>query len=126
MDRARDILQGLAAELPDGSEWAAEVAFASWDEAVGELLARVTRPAALAGRLLIVEVDAPEWVPELEALSESIRRRLNKAAGTNVIGRLVYRLRRAPAKQPGRAQTASGEPTDPMRRLIYREAERRG
>ncbi|MCB1021221.1 MAG: DUF721 domain-containing protein [Acidobacteria bacterium] len=126
MDRARDILQSLAAELPDAPEWSAEVAFASWDEAVGELLARVTRPAALAGRLLIVEVDAPEWVPELEALSESIRRRLNKAAGSNVIGRLVYRLRRTAAKPPGKAQTASGEPADPMRRLIYREAARRG
>jgi predicted nucleic acid-binding Zn ribbon protein len=125
MDRARDILIGLASERPKGEDWTAEIALACWEEAVGELLARVTRPAALAGRLLIVEVDAPEWAAELEALSGTIRRRLNQAVGRDVVGRVVYRLGRG-AKPPGRATNSLGEPADPMRRRIYRAGERRG
>ena len=127
MDRARDILLGLAADMPGTEKWSGEIALASWEDAVGELLARVARPAAMAGRLLIVEVDSPEWVTELEALSESIRRRLNGAAGANVIGRLVYRLSRTARKPPASAATSLGEPTDAMRRRIYRDqAQRRG
>ena len=126
MDRARDILLGLASERPEREEWTSEIALACWEDAVGEPLARVARPAALAGRLLIVEVDSQQWVPELEALSGVIRRRLNGEVGKDVVGRLVYRLRRSLAKPPGRAESSLGEPADPMRRRIYRAAERRG
>jgi hypothetical protein len=126
VDRARDILLGLAAARPDLEDWTIDLAGAYWEDAVGELLARVTHPAALAGRLLIVEVESPQWVPELERHSESIRRRLNKALERDVIGRLVYRLRRATPKPPERATTSEGEPADPMRRRIFRDARRRG
>jgi hypothetical protein len=126
VERARDILLGLAADRPDRNEWTSEIALAHWRDAVGDLLANVARPAALAGRLLIVEVDEPRWVPELEAVSGLIRRRLNHAAGRDVIGRLVYRLTRAPAKPAGRALTSEGEPADPMRRKIYRDSRGRG
>lgn len=126
MDRARDILLGLAAERPDRDEWTGEIALAHWREAVGDLLARVARPAALCGRLLIVEVDSQQWVPELEAVAGTIRRRLNKAAGRDVVGRLVYRLPRTPSKPAGRAATSLGEPADPMRRRVYQDGSRRG
>lgn len=125
MDRARDILVGLAADRPDREDWTEELTRACWEDAVGEPMARATRPAALAGRLLIVEVDAPQWVAELEALEGAIRRRLNKSLGRDVVGRMVYRVRRG-AKPPARAATSTGEPADPMRRRIYRDAERRG
>ena len=125
MQRARDILLGLAADHPDREEWTEELTLACWEDAVGELLARGSRPVTLAGRLLIVEVDSPQWVAELESLSGSIRRRLNKALGRDAVGRLVYRLRRT-AKPMGRASSSVGEPGDPMRRKVYRDAERRG
>jgi len=125
MDRARDILVGLAADRSESEDWTEELTRACWEGAVGKQLARFTRPATLAGRLLIVEVDAPQWVPELEALAGGIRRGLNRSLGRDVVGRLVYRLRRT-AKPPGRAETAGGEPADPMRRRIYRTTERRG
>ena len=126
VDRARDILLGLAAERPDREEWTGELALACWNDAVGELLARVTRPAAVAGRLLIVEVDSPEWVPELEAVSGSIRRRLNQSLGRDVVGRVVYRLARSVSKPPARAATSEAEPADPMRRKVFRDAKGRG
>lgn len=126
VDRARDILFGLAADRPDSDAWTPELTLACWDEAVGDLLSRVARPATLAGRLLIVEVDSPQWVPELEAISGSIRRRLNKAMGRDVVGRMVYRLRRTAAKPPGRAASSDGEPADPMRRRVYLAAKRSG
>jgi predicted nucleic acid-binding Zn ribbon protein len=125
VDRARDILMGLAAEHPDRDEWTEELALSCWEDAVGELLARGSRPVALAGRLLIVEVDSQQWVAELESLAGSIRRRINKSLGRDVVGRLVYRLRRT-AKPPGRAASSLGEPADPMRRRLYRDAERQG
>lgn len=125
MDQARDILLGLAANHPDREDWTEELTLACWEAAVGRPLARIARPAALAGRLLIVEVDSPQWVPELEALAGSIRRRLNQSLGRDVVGRMVYRLRRA-AKPPGRAASSTGEPADPIRRRIYRDMERRG
>jgi predicted nucleic acid-binding Zn ribbon protein len=126
VERARDILLGLAADRPDRDDWTSEIALAHWDDAVGELLARVSRPAALAGRLLIVEVDEPRWVRELEMVSGLIRRRLNTAAGRDVVGRVVYRLRRAPIRPAGRARTSEAEPADPMRRKIFRDSKSRG
>lgn len=125
MDRASDILVGLAAERPDSEDWTEELTRACWEAAVGAQMARFTRPATLAGRLLIVEVDSQQWVHELESLAGSIRHRLNRSLGRDVVGRLVYRLRRT-AKPAGRASTSTGEPTDPIRRRIYRDAEGRG
>ncbi len=125
MDRARDILIGLAAAGPDREDWTEELALACWAEAVGELAARQSRPAVLSGRLLIVEVDSPGWVDELDSRAGSIRRRINARLGRDVVGRIVYRLSRR-AKPPDRASSSLGEPNDPMRRRVFQQSRVRG
>lgn len=52
-----------------------------WDRAVGELVARHTRPIRWEGAKLIVRCDAPAWRDALQAELPQIAKRLATAMG---------------------------------------------
>jgi predicted nucleic acid-binding Zn ribbon protein len=68
--------------------------FTDWDELVGVSIARHARPVGLRGGLLMIDVDEPGWVTELQFLREDLLARLAEAAGEGAVTELSVRVRR--------------------------------
>ena len=58
--------------------------FGRWEEAVGEYVARHARPSRFEEGVLVIDVDEPAWVTEIEFRSEDISRRLFEVAQVSV------------------------------------------
>lgn len=56
-----------------------------WREAVGETIARSSRPVALEGRTLVIAVPTQDWARELERQAPEIVRRLQERLGQDVV-----------------------------------------
>lgn len=67
-------------------------ALEEWDEKVGEAIARVTRPKAIRGSTMIVEVRSSAWLMELNLMKSEILRRLNADREEGQIGDIVFVL----------------------------------
>ena len=61
-----------------------------WDEAVGEVSAKHSRPRWLENKTLVVEVESPRWAQALTAESEEILARLAQKLGAGAVTRLVF------------------------------------
>lgn len=58
--------------------------FGRWEEAVGEYVARHARPSRFEEGLLVIDVDEPAWVTEIEFRTDEISRRLFEVADVKV------------------------------------------
>ncbi len=125
MNRASDILADVYRQGRDGRDADRDLVFSYWREAAGERLSRVSRPAYLAGKMLIVEADSAEWADGLESVAAQIQVRLNAAVGRRVVEKLTFRIARTPKRPVQRAQTsdpaleAADGIRDPQRRRLY-------
>jgi predicted nucleic acid-binding Zn ribbon protein len=64
-----------------------------WQQVVGELAARHTRPARLdGGGTLVIACDAPAWREVLEQEREGVRAKLNAALGEARVDALVFEI----------------------------------
>jgi predicted nucleic acid-binding Zn ribbon protein len=63
-----------------------------WDEAVGQTIAQNARPAAFKGKLLIVHVNSPVWIHQLQFLKSDLISRLNAALGRPLIEDLKFKI----------------------------------
>lgn len=75
-------------------------ALGRWDDAVGDRIARVTRPAGVSRGVLFVEVSSSAWMSELNMMKRDILARLNAGReGPDRIDRVVFRLAEGPLDQ---------------------------
>ncbi len=98
----RPLSEGLSAvlgSLKGGDVRTVKGIFGTWDEAVGEVIARHARPVRIDRGVLTVEVDEPGWATQLRFLEGEIRGRLQAVGGT-VVDRLEVRV--AGPRRPGR------------------------
>ncbi|NBS30675.1 MAG: DUF721 domain-containing protein [Actinobacteria bacterium] len=58
--------------------------FGRWEEAVGEYVARHARPSRFEDGVLLIDVDEPAWVTEIEFRTEEISSRLREMAQVEV------------------------------------------
>jgi predicted nucleic acid-binding Zn ribbon protein len=63
-----------------------------WEDAVGELIAENTRPAAFKGHMLIVYVNSSTWMQQLQFLKKDIIENVNAALGENVVEEIKFRI----------------------------------
>jgi predicted nucleic acid-binding Zn ribbon protein len=56
-----------------------------WREAVGETIARSSRPVALEGRTLVIAAATEEWARELQRKAPEIVARLQQSLGPDVV-----------------------------------------
>ncbi len=61
-----------------------------WDEAVGEVSAKHSRPRWLENKTLVVEVESPRWAQALRGEADAILNRLAKSLGEGNVTRLVF------------------------------------
>jgi predicted nucleic acid-binding Zn ribbon protein len=63
----------------------------SWEEIVGEQIARVARPERIEKGILFVSVATAPWRAELSMRRTEILRKVNEHAGTDVIREIRFR-----------------------------------
>lgn len=64
---------------------------AEWEAAVGEQIARVTRPQRVEHGILFVSVTSAPWRAELTLRRREIIRRVNAAVGGDVVKDIRFR-----------------------------------
>jgi len=64
---------------------------AHWTEIVGEGMAEHTRPAAIEGGILYLEVDSAAWRTQLFAMKKEIIRKVNDFAGKGFIKNIFFK-----------------------------------
>ena len=116
MDHVGNLLRHAMELLPPRQELKESLALALWDQAVGEALAKKTKPLRLYRSTLIILVPSPAWRRELHLLRTEMVTKMNERAGFQLIRDIEFRvdlnlsiLSSAP-DQPGSETTS--EPPD--------------
>ena len=63
-----------------------------WNNAVGEPIAKNTRPAAFRGKLLLVNVVSSTWMHELKFLKKDIIKKINEALGKTLVEEIKFKI----------------------------------
>lgn len=79
--RLGDVLRSALARLPHGQQLADYALWAKWESVVGPTIAAHAQPRRLRRGILLVAVDSPEWMLELQFLKHDLKERLNAAIG---------------------------------------------
>ncbi len=128
MEPAAEILPRLYRKFARQAADQEALLLALWPAAVGERIAARTRPLRMFGQTLIVEAAAQDWRKELARMTGQILRKLNDAAGREMVRDIEFRVATTAAARPvSRASTATGRPSDeasdiadPQLRRLYR------
>lgn len=63
-----------------------------WDNAVGDIIAKNSRPAAFKGHLLLVHVSSSSWLYHLNFLKKDLMEKLNTALGADMVRDLNFKI----------------------------------
>ena len=63
-----------------------------WPQLVGPAIARNTRPEAIKGKLLLVNVSSAPWLQQLQYLKCELIEKLNKAFGKKTVGDIRFKI----------------------------------
>ena len=63
-----------------------------WEEAVGEVIAANTRPAAFKGNLLIVNATSSSWLQQLRFLKPEIIQKINHILGGGAVKDIKFKI----------------------------------
>ena len=65
-----------------------------WNDVVGKLISKKTRPKKVKGRKLLVEVENPVWMNELIFLKRKFINEINRRIGKRVIDDIIFLQRK--------------------------------
>jgi predicted nucleic acid-binding Zn ribbon protein len=131
MERASKVIRGL--RLPADTFSAEDVVCAAWRGAVGKTIASHSRAVRLVRNRLVIEVEDRIWQRQLNGLSRSILRNLEKNLGAGLVEDLEFRVvprRREPqratvAMPAGAAADEAADIADPVLRAIYQASRKK-
>jgi predicted nucleic acid-binding Zn ribbon protein len=83
--RLGEVLRSALERLPFAQRLADGAIWVHWDTVVGPTVARHARPLRLRQGVLVVGVDGPEWMQELQFLKHELRERLNARLGREAV-----------------------------------------
>ena len=63
-----------------------------WEDVVGPTIAQNTRPEAIKGKLLLVNVSSAPWMQQLQFLKPELIEKLNEALGKEVVGDIRFKI----------------------------------
>jgi predicted nucleic acid-binding Zn ribbon protein len=63
-----------------------------WERAVGDVIAKNTKPEAFKGNLLLVLVNSPPWMHQLQFLKKDILVRLNAELTGPALQELLFKI----------------------------------
>lgn len=87
--RLGDALRAALARLPASTGLVHYPIWAEWADVVGATIAAHAKPARLRRGVLVVVVDGPEWMQELQFHKRDLCTRLNERLGTAAV-REIY------------------------------------
>lgn len=89
--RLSDVLKGLLGRLgvPDPTTW--NRIREEWDEIAGDPWARLSRPFALTGEILVVEATTPAAVSMLRYGTAGLKARLDEHLGAGIVAEIRVR-----------------------------------
>ncbi len=90
--RLGEVLRSALARLPIARALEDHAVWAHWDAVVGPTIAQHAQPQRFRRGVLLVAVDGPEWMQELQFLKHDIRERLNSRMGKAVVRELFVVL----------------------------------
>ena len=134
MERASKVIRKL--HLPADTFSAEEVACGAWRSAVGKTIAAHTRAVRLVRARLVIEVEDHIWQRQLNGLSHSIRRNLERNLGAGLVEDLEFRVvprrrepqratKAMPAAVPATAADEGAGIADPVLRAIYQASRKK-
>lgn len=89
ISRLADALRAALARLPTSTGLVHYPIWAEWTATVGPTIAAHAHPAQLRRGVLVVQVDGPEWMQELQYVKREVCTKLNARLGSDVV-RDVY------------------------------------
>jgi predicted nucleic acid-binding Zn ribbon protein len=63
-----------------------------WESAVGEVIAKNTKPEAFKGKLLLVLVNSHPWMHQLQFLKKDIINKVNQALGKELVQDIKFKI----------------------------------
>jgi len=63
-----------------------------WEDMVGPTIAENTRPEAIKGKLLLVNVSSAPWMQQLQFLKPELIEKLNETLGKKVVGDIRFKI----------------------------------
>lgn len=87
----KEALRRLTASLGIARKLGEYEVITSWEELVGEQIARVTKPERIERGILVVSVDSAPWRTELSMRRLEIVEHINHAVGRRVIKEIRFR-----------------------------------
>ncbi|WP_334142612.1 DUF721 domain-containing protein [Rhabdothermincola sp.] len=94
-ERLAHSLDRVVRHLGGSSAGAVGGLFGSWEQIVGERVARHATPSALRDGVLVVAVDDPAWATQLRFLEREILGRVQEVLNLPELARLEVRVRRS-------------------------------
>ena len=92
MDHLGTLLRHAVELLPQRQELKESLALALWDQAVGEALAKKTKPLRMYRSTLVILVPSQAWRKELHFLRTEIVSKMNENAGFRLIQDIEFRV----------------------------------
>lgn len=92
MDQLGTLLRHAVNSLPQRQELKESLALALWEQAVGEALARNTKPLRMYRSTLSVIVPSQAWRKELHLMRTEIITKINENAGFRLIQDIEFRV----------------------------------
>ena len=63
-----------------------------WESAVGDVIAKNTKPEAFKGKLLLVLVNSHPWMHQLQFLKKDIINKVNQALGKELVQDIKFKI----------------------------------
>ena len=63
-----------------------------WDTAMGDAIAKNTRPEAFKGKLLLVNVNSSAWMHQLQFLKKDMIDKINTAFGKELVQDIKFKI----------------------------------
>jgi len=88
----RDIMNSVLKTCRHDSDEELSQVWSLWESAVGEVIAKNTKPEAFKGKLLLVHVNSPPWMHQLQFLKKDIINKVNQALGKELVQDIKFKI----------------------------------
>jgi hypothetical protein len=87
-----NIINDVIEQYRSEPDFALKEVWRLWDETVGKTIAQNARPSAFKGKLLIVHVNSPVWIHQLQFLKRDLISKLNAALGKPLVEEIKFKV----------------------------------
>jgi predicted nucleic acid-binding Zn ribbon protein len=87
-----DIIKSVLKTCRRDSDEELSQVWSLWETAVGDVIANNTKPEAFKGKLLLVLVNSPVWMHQLQFLKKDIINKVNQALGKELVQDIKFKI----------------------------------